>query len=128
MRTRSLALVVAAACSSGTKPTTTPSPTPPPAGSDAPAPARQPHDSKMEWAPHQMTLAESGIVPAWLDRTADPCTDFFAYACGGFTKTATIPDDRSSWGSIEMVQRDAEEFLKKVLEDAAAKPSGDPGV
>jgi len=82
----------------------------------------------MDWAPKPMTLAESGIVPAWLDRSADPCTDFFAYACGGFTATATIPDDRSSWGAIEMVQRDAEEFLKKVLEDAAAKPSGDPGV
>ncbi len=93
-----------------------------------PPPAPKPRESKMDWATKPMTLAESGIVPAWLDRAADPCSDFFAYACGGFTKTATIPDDRAAWGAIEMVQRDVEEFLEKVLEDAAAKPSGDPGV
>jgi putative endopeptidase len=73
-----------------------------------------------------MSLAETGIVPAWMDTTADPCQDFFAYACGGFVKTAEIPPDRSSWGAIPMVQKDSEDFLRKVLEDAAAAASPDP--
>jgi predicted metalloendopeptidase len=72
-----------------------------------------------------MSLAESGIVPGWLDSSADPCQDFFAYACGGFTKTAEIPPDRSSWGAIQLVQKDSEEFLRTVLEDAAAATSPD---
>jgi len=65
-----------------------------------------------------MTLAQSGIVPDWIDKAADPCQDFFAHACGGFLKTAQIPPDRESWGAIQLVTRDNEEFLRRVLEDA----------
>ena len=85
-------------------------------------------DAKVTWSATPLTLAQSGIVASWMDKAADPCQDFFAYACGGFTKTAQIPADRSSWGAIEMVTQDSEEFLRKVLEEAAAKPSGDPVV
>jgi predicted metalloendopeptidase len=82
--------------------------------------------AKIISVPPPTTLAQSGIVPAWLDKGADPCKDFFAYACGGFTKTAVIPPDRSSWGAVPMVVKEAEEFEKQVLEDAAAKPGNDP--
>ena len=80
----------------------------------APAPARA------------MTLAESGIVPDWLDRSVDPCQDFFAYSCGGFLKTAQIPPDRTAWGAIQLVVKENEELLRKVLEKAAADPEADP--
>ncbi|MGE5183030.1 MAG: M13 family metallopeptidase, partial [Acidobacteriota bacterium] len=51
---------------------------------------------------------------------------FYAFACGGFLKTATIPPDRSSWGAIEIVVKDSEDFLHTVLEDAARAKPGDP--
>jgi len=118
-----LAIVVAAlaACSSSSKP-----PAAPPAAAPTAAPpsATAPSRPAHTWS-SQMTLAETGIVPGWIDKTADPCNDFFAFACGGFLKTATIPADRSSWGTIELVVKDAEDFLHKVLEDAARAP-GDP--
>jgi predicted metalloendopeptidase len=73
-----------------------------------------------------MTLEQSGIVPGWMDKTADPCVDFFQYSCGKFVETATIPADRASWGAIEMVTQDNENFLRKILEADAAHPSSDP--
>jgi predicted metalloendopeptidase len=114
MRTSLLSLALLAACGS---------PTPKQAAAPAPTPAPTPQ-AHMEKAPPKMSLAQTGIVPAWIDKDADPCTDFFAYACGGFTKTAQIPPDRSSWGAIQLVQKDNEEFLRTVLE-SAAKTSGD---
>jgi predicted metalloendopeptidase len=75
-----------------------------------------------------MSLAESGIVPGWIDKTVNPCTDFYAFACGGFLNTATIPPDRSSWGAIELVEKDSEDVLHKVLDDAAQAPAGDPAL
>jgi putative endopeptidase len=75
-----------------------------------------------------MTLAESGIVPEWLDRDADACQDFFAYACGGFLATAQIPPDRSSWSAITVVVQQTEEFLRGVLEKAASAPGDDPAL
>src|SRR6185369_4883926 len=123
---------VAAACSGGSSPSSTSrapvapaapvavapvaAPAPPPAAPD------QPHTP---WAP-QMSLAQSGIVPDWIDSTVDPCTDFYAFACGGFLKTATIPPDRSSWGAIELVVKDGEDLLHQVLDTAAKGGSGDP--
>src|SRR6185312_14556952 len=106
-----LSVALLAACGSST-PKQQPAP-------PAPAPSPEPH---MEKAAAKMSLSQSGIVPDWIDKGADPCQDFFAYACGGFTKTATIPPDRSSWGAIQIVTKDNEEFLKKVLEDLSAKP------
>jgi putative endopeptidase len=73
-----------------------------------------------------MKLEETGIDPTWMDRTADPCDSFFAYACGGFVKNTVIPSDRASWGVTEMIQKSNEDFLRDVLERDAKNPGEDP--
>jgi len=87
-------------------------------------PATAPPAKPVAAAP--MSLKDSGIVPEWLDPGADPCQDFFEYACGGFLKTAQIPADRSAWGAIQIVVQENEELLRDVLEKAAKDPGTDP--
>ena len=73
---------------------------------------------------NQQALTSAGVMPAWLDRSAAPCQDFFAYACGGFVRTAVIPPDRSSWSAIAIVSQRAEEFLRDYLTNAAVVKAG----
>ncbi len=73
-----------------------------------------------------MKLEETGVEPAWMDRTADPCDSFFAYACGGFVKNTVIPSDRATWGTTQIIQKSNEDFLRDVLEKDAKSPGEDP--
>ena len=40
-----------------------------------------------------------------IDRSIDPCVDFFAYACGGWIKNNPIPADQSSWDLYSKLPR-----------------------
>jgi putative endopeptidase len=56
-----------------------------------------------------------------MDRTVDPCVDFFKYSCGGWIKNNPIPPDQSSWDTYSKMQDENRERLRGLLE-AAAKP------
>jgi putative endopeptidase len=51
-----------------------------------------------------------------LDKTADPCADFYEFACGGWRKTNPIPPDETRWGRFnELAERNRED-LHQILE------------
>ena len=62
----------------------------------------------------------SGLDKRFIDTAADPCQDFFKYACGNFAKLHPIPNDRSSYGSGAMLFEYNEAVLHAMLEKAAA--------
>jgi predicted metalloendopeptidase len=75
----------------------------------------------------QVDLRAVGLDPDAIDRTADPCNDFYQFACGEWIKKAQIPPDRAmtSRGFIAIADRN-EEVLHRTLEQARTDPGGDP--
>jgi len=63
-----------------------------------------------------------GLDVSVMDRTVDPCADFFAYACGKWTAKNPIPPDQASWSVYAKLQDDNEQFLWGILEEAARLP------
>src|SRR6201996_6342961 len=57
-----------------------------------------------------------------MDKSADPCTDFFKDPCVNWAKNNPMPAKQARWGNFNMLAERNQWLLYKFLE-AAAKPS-----
>jgi endothelin-converting enzyme/putative endopeptidase len=88
------------------------------AAATAGQPAVEAPVTKAATAKASTAKAAGGFDTASLDRSVDPCVDFFEFACGGWRKANPIPPDQTRWGRFnELAERNREE-LHTILESA----------
>ena len=79
--------------------------------------AQQPAPQPIQAMPYSPSLDVTS-----LDRSADPCVDFYKFSCGGWQKNNPIPADQSGWSVYAKLGNENQQFLWGILEaDAKAK-------
>ncbi len=62
-----------------------------------------------------------GLDVKAMDKSADPCADFYQYSCGGWKKNNPIPPDQVSWDVYSKLYLDNLNYLRGILDEAAIK-------
>ncbi len=60
-----------------------------------------------------------------MDRSVDPCVDFYSYSCGGWEKKNPIPPDQTSWSVYGKLYQDNLLYLRGILEQATTAKDRD---
>jgi len=80
-----------------------------------PAPAKRPL-TELPYTP--------GLDVTSLDRTTDPCVDFYKFSCGNWQATNPIPPDQARWSVYAKLSDENEQLLWGLLEQAARPDAG----
>jgi putative endopeptidase len=65
-----------------------------------------------------------GLDVSAMDKSADPCVDFYQYACGGWMNNNPIPDDQARWSVYGKLTRDNQRYLWGILDGLASRHEG----
>ena len=59
-----------------------------------------------------------------MDKSAEPCVDFYQYTCGGWMEKNPIPSDQPRWSVYGKLSQDNQRYLWGILDELASKKNG----
>jgi predicted metalloendopeptidase len=60
-----------------------------------------------------------------MNSSVDPCDDFYAFACGGWMATHTIPPEKSRYDSFDVLDEELQKSLKEELSEPSKVDDAD---
>lgn len=70
---------------------------------------------------------DTAINKEYMDLSVNPGDDFYRYANGNWIKNNQIPDDRSSYGSFDIVRKETDKNVRTLLEEVAKNTTAEKG-
>ncbi|KAG4067966.1 hypothetical protein HA402_010652 [Bradysia odoriphaga] len=74
----------------------------------------------------QECIAESAVVLRQMNQTADPCDDFYEFACGTFLRNTVIPDDKTTVTAFSVIENELKDQLRVIVQEPIASGEIEP--
>ncbi len=74
----------------------------------------------------QSAAPQGGVDLKAIDKSVDPCQNFYRYACGSWMKANPIPPQYASWGRFQELADHNQQVVHEILEDSAQHQNRSP--
>lgn len=69
----------------------------------------------------QIRKTQAEVMLQYMDRSVDPCDDFYQYSCGNWEKLNPIPKDKAAYDTFEILRESLDDVIEELLTSIDSK-------